>query len=724
MKPLKLVIENFKSHSFTEIDCTQFNSILIVARDLDDSKKSMGVGKSNIFKAIKYVLFGEADVKLDKVIRNGTNKCSVSFEFQIGDKIYKIVRSRFRNSKSDLRLFENNNGFYEDLSQKTVTETENELNKIIKISSTSFDNSIFFGQADLAGLASSSPKERKSLLKEPLNLAVYNKYEKLAKEKTSLSNKIVDKLKYSIELIGNPEKDIEEYNKQKEIICLSQNNLLLNLNISNIEKEFCADNLKKLKETYSEVNIKDMIERYDNICKSKKQLETKKDILSKSIVENEAKINNLLSDLNKNRTLLTKLKDNKKELTNRSFRNKIDVKKDLSKMIDKEIEGKSCIASLQNDKIKYSKSLPEGDSCDKCLQIITKEHKGSCEEKRKKELILIDSDIKQYTDTLGKVLTRKQQYELELANVESVENNIITINNKLSLKQSEVEQNTQLLKNLQDSLELRRTELNNLIKELDLILKPESELKEKIIESKKSSLSDKVKTEEDKLNIINLNLQKINKEINDNNISIGMFEEKIIIKTKDNDKLKQLKKELFLAEKELSVRQKVQQSFGSSGIPTMIISTILDDLQIVTNDLLTKIRPGLEILFLISKTKSDGQQEDTLDILYKLNGLELDFDQMSGGQKAIISLCLRIALSTILQKRIGVDLRFILFDECDASFDEATIEIFIDLIKLLQEKYTVFVISHNATVKNSFSSAILLEGNEINGTTGKLVTSW
>ena len=70
MIPRRICLEDFMSHGRTEIDCTAFDSILIVGQNKNNLRESNGVGKTTIFYAIDYVLFGVVPSDtIDEIIR-------------------------------------------------------------------------------------------------------------------------------------------------------------------------------------------------------------------------------------------------------------------------------------------------------------------------------------------------------------------------------------------------------------------------------------------------------------------------------------------------------------------------------------------------------------------------------------------------------------------------------------------------------------------------------
>ena len=147
MIPNYILIENFMSHRRTEIDCTKFDTTLILAKDRSNPRESNGVGKSVIYHAIKFALFGDYPTSvIDKVIRDGTEKCKVIFDFNEGNRLFRIERTR-KKGKSDIKLMESINGSFElfnNKDQKTSTETHNEILKLININSKAFSNSVLF----------------------------------------------------------------------------------------------------------------------------------------------------------------------------------------------------------------------------------------------------------------------------------------------------------------------------------------------------------------------------------------------------------------------------------------------------------------------------------------------------------------------------------------------------------------------------------------------------
>ena len=161
MDPRFISIKNFMSHKSTEIDCTGFESVLIMGQDHSDPRVSNGVGKTAIFAAIEYALFGtHSTTVLDGIVRDGTDLCQVTFDFELDGTVYRVYRERRRGKSSDCKLsVQLSDKSFKDVSQRTASATHNEVQKLLKINAKVFRNSVLFSQNDLDGLASAKSSE-------------------------------------------------------------------------------------------------------------------------------------------------------------------------------------------------------------------------------------------------------------------------------------------------------------------------------------------------------------------------------------------------------------------------------------------------------------------------------------------------------------------------------------------------------------------------------------
>ncbi len=726
MKLLRLYIENFMCHENSYIDFSEFNSALIIGKVENNDLYSNGVGKTTIFKAIEYALFNQADVNLEKIIRDDASQCKVTLDFDSESKEYRLVRTRTKKGTTDISLFErtasesnnlesihkqhelysdifipiNSEKLWKDISGRRALDTEKDLNKILKINFKSFRSTVHFMQNDFSGLTTATPEKRKGILKEALNLSIYSKLEKISKDKHNLLQKDIERHQTLIDNLQDPSKDIEDL-----IVKLSfvEDEILeksLMLEKLNVKLGHYNQNLNKLKNenTSLENKFSDLISNKNKLLLEKKNLET-------SIEEYTIKKNSIIKFANNVIAELKSLKELKENLIAIDYSIIESLTTDLN--TKKETVTKNNI-HIQNNVLKVEElkiPLPLDASCKHCRQPLSLEHKKNCQTQ-------IDQELK---DCQQLIISLKKENVTLMSAIELAQKQI----NSLLNSKKELDKVT-------DTISFKETELKDKktlhTEYKDLLSKFESEIKEvnDKLEANSLELKSSFQEESDKLNKliedelnqikeVNNSISTLNKELSHQNSLKAVITHNIEQKEKDKQTKIELKNNLDKLNEIASSYPLVLQAFSSTGIPNLIIQNVLDDLQIEANNLLSQLKPALQLSFAIEKTKSDGSEADTLDINYFLNGKERQYDQLSGAQKLSVTFSLKLGLSFLLQKMVGTDIKFLLLDEIDQALDKASVDAFADIVKHFQKDFTILVITHNDRLKDKFKHSILVE---------------
>jgi len=721
MHPLRLYVKDFLCHQNSFIDFTQFNTALIIGKMSNNDLFSNGVGKTTIFKAIEYVLFNQADINLEKIIRDDTDYCNIVFDFIEDGQEYRLSRSRNRKGNSDLSLAKKNavsadeqiyhtyindiyipivvekdNKYWQDISCRRTQDTEKELFKIIKINFKSFCSTVHFIQNDFTGLATATATERKAILKEYLNLAIYSKLEKLTKEKASILSKDIDKQKIILANIGDPKSEIKSLNDKFLLVDLSLNEKNKSINDINFQLTINVNNINILKNKHllMENNFSLFLVKKEALIKDIQKLD-------QTILNYNSKKINVINSINKLIAQNTELKLFV-ESTHTNIEPLISEITDIKEQITiLNIDIKNSVTILNELKI----PLPDDTVCKHCRQKLTEEHKLVCKNQ-------INDDIKKYTNNIKNLKIKTSELEIllynkqkELTETESLlkkitsAKEVISKNNEILIQQKSVcEEYGSLIEKSKDEFSLKNNELIFVQNDLKKASVEEANFIKKQIENQNKI-------------ILNLNdkIYILNKEVLELNNNKAIINNNIEQKSKDLDKQNKLKITLAQLENDYSIYPTVLDAFSSSGIPSLIIKNILNDLQIESNNLLSQLKPGLQLSFLIQKTKANGTEDDTLDITYQVNGKERDYNQLSGSMKLAVNFSLKLGLSSLLQKMIGTNIKFLLLDEIDQSLDKASIDTFGDIIKSLKDDFTILVITHNDRLKEKFSNLILVE---------------
>lgn len=717
MLPKRIYLQNFMGHIESDIDCTKFTSCLIVGKNKNNANISNGVGKSTIYKAIDFVLYGEyACDKIEEIIRDGADSCKVIFEFEIEGIDYQVIRQR---GKSGTHIYLNQFVVdkWESITAKTNTQTETELLKLIKISYKAFKNSISFAQSDLDGISSATPDKRKELLKEPLNILIYNKYHKIAKKRFDLQNNELEILKSKINDFGNIETDLINTNFKIEN---AENNLFG-------KRTIYEEHQKDLSKKRIELSELDKLIGSDSIDINNQLLDTKqriKEIESELLRTNTEHTSSLKKMQEFKIDLLSKISglqekiDNLKKLKSEELRTQTTIQNELDSFIEREQKGRVLIAGLESDKIKFSKSIPLVGECNMCLQEITDNHRDKCVEASNKKLELVLQNLVKYNETMVKCVNKRKLLEQEqrdtsrkLAQIDSFELEIANWKNNINKIQELVNQYNQTINTKQD-------DLNRLNSTLETLKTKQSVLIENVKKTNINELNDKINNTKININELENVIKSLLQQISSSDTLLGILKERKSNIEENILKIEKLNISKKEVENKINLLEKVVKAFSSKGISSLIINSILDDLQIEANDLLKQLRPNISFQF-----KLDKENDDNLDIEYFVDGKLRGYKMISGGQRLFIAISMKLGLSKIIQRRLGVDIKFLELDEVDAALDVDGVNALAEVIKKWQNDFTIFLITHNRSLKEKFNHFIVVEGDE-EGSRAKYSNTW
>lgn len=719
MDPQYLLIEDFMSHRRTEIDCTLFDSALIVGQDKANPRESNGVGKSVIYHAIKYALFGSYPTSIvDKIVRDGAEGCKVTFDFKIDSRTFRVERSR-KKKKTTLLLKEKLKGKWPSdtnnqgkKSQKTTTETHDELLKLIKINDSAFGNSVLFSQMDLEGLASAkSCEERRVILKDALGLSFYKKLEEMVKKVASDIMKNIEVRRAVREVLGDPKTELKEYSQKlstsTRLVAVSQKEKE-EIRVALSSKRSELSNLQRLVSS----EVASAHEKLIDIKNNKKQVNSEIQTAKNDIQTHAAKtvsLNGTLKEKEAEQDVLQKKCD---ELRTQSPRQLSKVQKELTAASENELNGKSLIGTMEAQARELRKPLPDDEECPTCHQDITDDYKHNYQQSANSKLVALELDLADKRKKLKAATNKTARLRQEINEINTTTAKISSIEGAISNKKTEIQHNKDYIERINKLNEQRSDDLSSYNKKLKGLIELEKSLSEMVKSLSTDDVSAKILVVKSEIEAFEKRSYVVSSEISAESQNIGVFKAKIETKTKDLVKLKSETDQITELQKSYKLHKKVQKSFSSSGIPTLVINTILDDLQVEVNNFLSVLKPGLELQF-----------TEALDLFFRVQGAEREYGQLSGGQKMLFAFALKLGLSVIIQRRLGVDIKLLLLDEVDSSLDDACKDTYAEVVKKLQDDFKILVVTHDHRLKSKFSNAIVVEGDAINGAVANLV-SW
>lgn len=151
--------------------------------------------------------------------------------------------------------------------------------------------------------------------------------------------------------------------------------------------------------------------------------------------------------------------------------------------------------------------------------------------------------------------------------------------------------------------------------------------------------------------------------------------------------------------------------FSNSGIRSVVLDLVTPYLNERANHYSNLLTGGdIEINFSTQTTNKDGSLADKFDVEIMNRHGGLDYKANSGGEKKRIDLAISFALQDLLLSKSNMRTNIALYDECFEALDMIGCENVIEVLREKQEQVgTIFVITHNETLKNLFDNVVTVE---------------
>ncbi|HEX7973217.1 MAG TPA: SMC family ATPase [Anaerolineales bacterium] len=271
MIPLHLSISGFLSyHEQVDLDFTTFSLACISGAN--------GAGKSSLLDAITWALFGQARKRDDSLINAQSNAAEVCLDFTYEGNIYRVQRSKPRDKTGMLELYilqdANGNGqeslpppsarrmsstaVWKPLTERTSHETEDRIQKTLRLDYETFVNAAFFLQGKADQFTQQRPGDRKRILGMILGLEVWETYRQRAAERRKGIGAEIDKLDGRLHEITSELS--EEETRRARLAQLETD--LARLSRERLNQEAALENIRKIAATLAEQRkLVDMLAR-------------------------------------------------------------------------------------------------------------------------------------------------------------------------------------------------------------------------------------------------------------------------------------------------------------------------------------------------------------------------------------------------------------------------------------------------------------------------------
>jgi len=198
MIPIKLSLRNFMCYR-DNLSSLSFDEIHVACLCGDN-----GSGKSAIFDAVTWALWGESRAKSDDdLIHLGQSEMEVELEFLARGQRYRVLRKRTKPSPTRaghtiLELQIASDGDFKPISGNSKAETQRKMIELLRLDYITFINSAFLRQGHADEFSIKTPGERKEILANILDLSRYDEFEKRAKALAADRRARADRLESTI----------------------------------------------------------------------------------------------------------------------------------------------------------------------------------------------------------------------------------------------------------------------------------------------------------------------------------------------------------------------------------------------------------------------------------------------------------------------------------------------------------------------------------------------
>ena len=708
----KITIENFKSigPNPVTVNLDFHNTTLLTGYN--------GAGKTSIFEAIVWCIYGVTKLKADNVVNKTVGEnTKVELEFSESNKNYVITRYRkHKTHKNNVYVFENG----ENISLKNQADTQDLIQKIVGIDSRAFMSSIVLSSETYKQFLRETNSVRLQIFESVFSLRELNDFKKYTSQVIkSLESQLNSKNTELVSVSSYNEADINTLKAYKEnyknqIEKLNGQISIYKINLAKCEEDLKNDSeidfdaeMKKAVEYEAKIkifneelknveNLMGLVKTYDSqIAELRKKFDEYENILSSYSVEF------FKTELKK----ITEYEENLKSVN--ELNKKIDEVESLTKIYNTKIDSIQKSINLKSEEeksIRIQIDNIKSNICPTCGHSLDGHKVDELKSQYLSALTKIVEDINSLEDEKNEL---EDQVEINNSNVRKMLDDVSLINLKkpeysqqeikfLAQKYKEAHDNVSLISAQIDSKESDRLKLTQKIKSSSTIppkydgytvewLNENKNKQIKLVSEIESLKNQIVVTEKMKETAFDkAYVQKLMDSIKERNRIIGEINSVLVSIRKERAQY-QVLDDIF--------------SNGENGFKKYFINKTID----MFNEKINTFLPFFfddEIEIKFDKNLNDS-------IVFR--GKETDFEELSSGEKTRAELCVIFSLYFMVQSLFGCGTNLLVVDELlDRGLDEKGIKASKSILDDISKESSVFVVTHRDDLKEMFNSVLMV----------------
>jgi exonuclease SbcC len=684
MIPVKLELHNFLA--YRDPDPLNLEGIHVACISGEN-----GAGKSSLLDAITWALWGRArSASADDLIHQNLREMRVALEFEMAGVRHLVIRQRSIEKKTPLSLLElqvwdPQAQAWRGLSEATMRGTQERIDRILHLDYDTFINSALLSQGHADEFTAKPPFQRIQILAAILGLERWERFEERAKEKIRQTREKIDRLdarRVEMERELSRKNEYELQLKEAGAQAEAEGKSLVEL-----EKAWAAVEQQRSARAELERRAEETVRRGQAAEREWSEARTELETLLGGA--DSAGWEKQISEIRAEREALG---------LRRSEQERIEAQiRELSGLMGT-LRGENETLGPQTEPLKKSLEALETSTapeCPTCGQPLTPAHRRRVIGELQREIGLRRAKYKTNVGRLKDLSAELEALQKDSAELQAALQNLPAWERKLA----ETETAWKSAQAAQAKVPAAR---------------------ERVDRWQKTMLEEKASAKR-----IRDQLEKAGRGLADSESLRGRLEQARLAKRLADERvggarqrlaaLEEIARQDEAAGKEaddlrrgLSIHEELRDAFGKRGVPTMIIETVVPELELEANRLLSEMSGGrMQLRMETQRETKTGDARDTLELKISDELGTRAYEMYSGGEAFRVNFAVRIALSKLLARRAGSQLRALFIDEGFGTQDAAGRERLVAAIQSIQNDFDrILVITHLDELRDFFPARI------------------
>jgi exonuclease SbcC len=652
-----------------------------------------GAGKSSLLDAITWAMWGRARGSgHDELIHQGQKEMRVALTFDQSGQRFKVIRQRKGGKRGssllEFQAWDKEEETWHGLSEGAIRETQAKIDEVVRLDYDTFVNSAFLVQGRADEFTTKTPSQRKQVLSTILGLSQWERYEDRAKEQVRSIKDDIQRLDGRLEEIERELSQRESYEKEAEQAEKGAVEAAEKLEAA--EAQWADLEGARAELVTLQRQIDDLTRRIQDRQKEIDELQAEVDELEKRA--DKTAIQAALEEIKETLAGLEPVIKKKVELENQrgELREEVANLTGVNQALGPETE--PIKARLQ--------ALEDADEpmCPTCGQPLDDDHRhdlikdlGADIEDRRSRYKENRDRIRELEGELSKLETQLKQMDKQTSEKPALEKRL-----------AELEAAREHAAEAEKRLKAARQRLKRWQKERSTDEKARVELEKQADKSEKAlAKASLTQADVDRL--------RLEKRMADERVG-GARQKLAALEAFEKQRQDRLQERQSKAE-DLGLYQELREAFSKRGVPAMIIETAVPELETNANNLLSDMTDGrMHVRIETQREIKTGELREALDIIISDELGSRPYELYSGGEAFRIDFAIRIALSKLLARRAGAQLRSLFIDEGFGTQDARGREHLISAINTIQDDFElILVITHIEELKEAFPTRIEVE---------------